>query len=66
MPVAPQPRLSSPALPGGGLMLVVASSLHDKSSVAPFGEGVECCLFEILAAYFCMDLGASRLTGFLS
>lgn len=66
MPVAPQPLLSPRALPSSGLMLTAASVLRDDSSVAPFDEGAECCLFEILAAYFCVDLGASRFTGLSS
>lgn len=66
VPVVPQPPLSPCALPSSGLMLAAASFLRDESSVAPFGEGDECCLFEILAAYFYTDLGASRFTGLLS
>lgn len=61
MPVVPQPPLSPRALLSSALTLAVASFLRDESSVAPFGEGAKCCLSEILAAYFCMDLGASRL-----
>jgi len=66
-PVARQPPRSPRALPSGGLTLAAAAAfLCDESSVAPFGEGAECCLSEILAASFCVDLGARRLAGLSS
>lgn len=67
-----QPRVSGtcrwPHSPRSALVLCRALGqcwrrLRDESSVAPFGEGAKCCLFEILAAYFCVDLGCLQAHG---